>query len=69
MAISRTLVVKSFDQLGNGYQKSITNANPEATNQQIDTFCRAYVGLSTNTYEDTIRVDSESVNAALEEEG
>ena len=66
--IQRTLIIKSNDQLGNAYQKSITFANPEATNQQIDTFCRGLIGLSTNTYEDTIRRDEISVNDALAEE-
>lgn len=68
MAIQRTLLVKSTDTFGNSYQKSITNTNPEATNTQIDTFARAFVGLSKNSYDDTIRRDEESVNEALAEE-
>ncbi len=67
MAISRTLIVKSTDTFGNEYQKSVTHANPEATNTQIDTFARAFVGLSKNTYADTIRRDEESINEALAE--
>lgn len=65
MAIKRTLIVQSTDENGNLYEKSLTHANPAATNQQIDTFCRAAVGLSTNTYKDTIKRDEESVNEAL----
>lgn len=67
MAIQRTLIIKSFDELGNAYQKSLTHVNTTATNQQIDTFCRALNGLSTNTYDDTIRRDEESINQALSE--
>lgn len=67
MAISRTLILKSTDTFGNEYQKSITHANPETTNAQIDTFCRALNGLSTNTYVDTIRRDEESITEALAE--
>ena len=68
MAVSRSLLVKSVDQLGNTYQKTITHANPASTNTQIDTFARAYNNLGTNTYVDTMKVDVESVNEALEEE-
>lgn len=67
MAVQRTLIVKSTDALGNEYQKSITHANPAATAQQIDTFARGIVGLSTNTYSDTIKRDEESINEALAE--
>lgn len=68
MAVSRSLLIKSVDQLGNTYQKTVTHTNPETTNTQIDTFSRAFVGLSTNTYKDTIKVDTESINEALAEE-
>ena len=68
MAISRTLIVKSSDTSGNASAKSITHTNPQATNSQIDTFARALVNLTNNTYVDTIKVDSESVNEALAEE-
>lgn len=67
MSTQRTLILKSADALGNEYQKSITHANPSATNAQIDTFCRAFNNLSTNTYKDTIRRDEESINEALAE--
>lgn len=67
MSTNRTLIIKSTDALGNEYQKSITHANPQSTNAQIDTFCRAFNGLSTNTYVDTIRRDEESINEALAE--
>ena len=68
MAVARSLLIKSVDQLGNNYQKTITHANPESTNTQIDTFARAFTGLSTNTYVDTVKVETESVNEALDEE-
>ena len=68
MAVSRSLLVKSVDNLGNNYQKTITHVNPASTNTQIDTFARAYNNLGTNTYVDTMKVDVESVNEALEEE-
>lgn len=67
--VQRTLIVKSTDTLGNVYQKSMTNANPEATNANIDTFARSLISLSTNTYQDTIKRDEESVTEALAEEG
>lgn len=67
MATKRTLLVNSVDTYGNAKQKAITNVNPESTNEQIDTFARAYVGLSKDTYDDTIRRDEESINEALSE--
>lgn len=66
MAVS--LLVKSVDQLGNNYQKTITHVNPESTNQQIDTFARAFNNLGTNTYVDTVKVETTSINEALVEE-
>ena len=68
MAVSRSLLIKSVDQLGNNYQKTVTHVNPEITNTQLDTFARGYNNLSTNTYVDTMKVDVESVNEALAEE-
>lgn len=67
MAKVRSYIIKSTDQLGNAYQKTFTNANPAATDAQIDTFARAVNNLSTNTYVDTIKVETESVNEALAE--
>lgn len=68
MAVQRTLIIQSKDEMGNEYQKSITHANPAATNEQIDQFSRGLVGLSKNTYADTIKRDEESVSQALAEE-
>lgn len=68
MAVSRSLLIKSVDNLGNSYQKTITHVNPESTNQQIDTFSRAFNNLGTNTYVDTVKVETESINEALVEE-
>lgn len=67
MAKSRTLIVKSTDQLGNEMEKSFSFANPNATAANIDTFARAVVGLSKNTYSDTIVRDEESINEILAE--
>ena len=65
--ISRTLIVKSTDNLGKQYEKSLTSANPSATAANIDTFAKALVGLSTNTYGDTIVRDEFSVNEEVAE--
>jgi hypothetical protein len=65
--VQRTLIVKSTDALGKTFEKSMTHANPNATAANIDTFAKAIVGLSTNTYGDTIIRDETSVNEALAE--
>lgn len=65
--IQRSMIIKSNDAFGNEYSKTVTNVNTAATNQQMDTWARAFVGLSKNTYKDTVRVDSESITEALAE--
>ena len=65
--VNRTLIIKSTDALGNENQKTMTHANPAATAQNIDTFARAVVGLSKDTYVDTIIQDTQSVNEILAE--
>lgn len=65
--INRTLIVKSTDNLGKQYEKSLTSANPNATAANIDTFAKALVGLSTNTYSDTIVREEYSVNEEIGE--
>lgn len=67
MAIERTLILKTKDTLGNAYEKKFSNANPSATDEQIDTFARGLAGLSQNSYDDTICQDSKSINQALKE--
>jgi hypothetical protein len=67
MTTQRTLILKSIDSYGNAKQQAITSANPAATDQQIDTFCRGINGLSKNTYDDTIRRDEVSINESLAE--
>ena len=67
MAVARSLILKSVDQLGNTYQKTIIHVNPESTNAQIDTFARAFNNLGTNTYVDTVKVETESINEAIAE--
>ena len=68
MAIQRSIIIKSTDAFGNAYEKKFGNINPAATNANLDTFARAIQGLSSNTYVDTMRVDSESINEAIAEE-
>lgn len=65
--VNRTLIVKSTDNLGKQYEKSLSAANPNATAANIDTFAKALVGLSTNTYSDTVVRDEFSVNEEIGE--
>lgn len=63
--------VKTVDQMGNEYTTNISKSlgvNPEATYGQIDTASRAIVGLTTNTYRDTILVTEISVNEEVAED-
>lgn len=63
--ISRTLIIKATDPDGDDIQKTLTHANPNATDENIDTFARAFNGLSRNNYVDTIVQDTHSVREAL----
>lgn len=67
MAVQRTLLVNFNDGNGRTYEKQMTHANPNATAANIDTFARALVGLTTNTYQDTVIRDEQSVNEILAE--
>ncbi len=61
--------IKSTDSFGNDYDNKIwSSLNPEATYQQVDAASRALIGLSKNTYDDTILVTSVSVNEVLANE-
>lgn len=61
--------IQSTDTYGENYDtKVMGNLNPEATYQQIDAASRALIGLTKNTYDDTILITSISVNEVLAEE-
>ncbi len=65
--VNRMLILKSTDALGNESVKTMTHANPAATAANIDTFARALINLTTNTYSDTVIRDEQSVNELLAE--
>lgn len=67
MAVKTTLILKSFDQNDNPLETTISNVNPEITAANADIAMRALNGLTTNTYNDTIRRDEQSINEALED--
>ena len=67
MAVQRTLLVNYNDTNGKIYEKQMTHANPSATATNIDAFSRALIGLTTNTYQDTIIREEQSVNEILAE--
>lgn len=68
MAIKRTLVIQSTNATtGELVQRNFSNANPNASAANIDTFSRAINGLSTNIYSDTKILDESSVNEILAE--
>lgn len=61
--------IQSKDSFDNNYDTKIFNScNPEATYQQVDAASRALIGLTKNTYYDTILVTNVSVNEVLAEE-
>lgn len=62
----RTLVLQSRNpDTGETVQRNISNANPAATVQNIDTFMRSVNSLTNNTYIDSLIVDTKSVNEEL----
>ena len=65
--VKTTLIIKSNDLNGNALEKTISNVNPALTDANADICARAINGLTTNTYDDTIRRDEKSINEALEE--
>ena len=67
MAKKCDLIIKSTDTLGNEQSKTYGCVNPNATAANIDTSARAINGLTTNTYKDTLKVTTESVNELLSE--
>lgn len=65
MATKRTLTLISRDTNNEISQKNISNVNPNATYQNLDTFARAFNALSTNTYVDSLVVNTVSLNEEL----
>lgn len=68
MAAKTTLVLQMTDTDNNLLEKSITYANPAASNSVLANFSEAVVGLTTNTYVDTKRIDTISLNEAIADE-
>lgn len=66
-----SMKILSRDALGNDAETTINTSrlfvNPSATYQQVDTFARALMGTSTNTYNDTNLITVISVNEVLAE--
>lgn len=61
--------IKSTNSFGDEYNNKILGAlNPSATYQQVDATSRALIGLSKNTYSDSILVTEVSVNEVLASE-
>lgn len=67
---STTLQLLVNDTLGNAIQRSISYANPNATNYVLNQFARQLNSLSTNTFNAVWRIDKEDItNATNEQEG
>ena len=64
MAAKTSLIALMVDPDDNLLKKSIPYANPEASNADLAAFSKKAVGLTTNTYVDTQRVDVISLNEA-----
>lgn len=61
--------IKSTNSFGETVQTKILGAmNPEATYTEVDTANRALIGLTKNTYDDTVLTTEISVNEKLAEE-
>mgnify|MGYP003408251845 CR=1 FL=1 len=58
--------IKSTDSFDNEYDNKIWGSlNPSTTYEQIDAASRALIGLSKNTYGDSILITEISVNEVL----
>lgn len=66
MAIKRNLTIIAKDGSGDIVQRNVPFVNPEASLENLDKFSRALNGLTTNTYSDTLVVDTRSLNEELE---
>lgn len=67
MAKTTTLQLLARDTGGNDIQRSITNANPNASNYVLKTFAQQINGLTTNTFRGAVRIDKEDITAATNE--
>ena len=67
MAKSTSLQLFVNDTLGNPIQRTITHANPNASNYVLKTFAQQLNSLSTNTFNAVFRVDKEDITNATNE--
>ena len=56
-----SLVIQSTDGSDKKQTNTITNINPEATNEQIQTFAQKIIALTTDSYQGVTKVTKESV--------
>lgn len=63
--MQKSLIINSVDQSGNARAKSITNINPEASNEQLQEFAQRLTALSTNTYSGASVVTKSDVTEAV----
>lgn len=68
MATKTSLILQMTDTNDNLLQKSVPYANPEASNSDLAAFSKKIVGLTTNTYVDTQRIDKISLNEVVDDE-
>lgn len=62
MATDTTLSVSYLDPNNNASQKSITYANPTASNSDLVNFVKASFNLTNNTYVGTTRIDKQKID-------
>ncbi len=67
MAKSTTLQLLVNDALGNAIQRSVTHANPNASNYVLKNFAVQLNSLSTNTFNAVFRIDKEDITNATNE--
>lgn len=63
--MQKSLIINSVDQSGKAKSKSITNINPEASNEQLQEFAQRLTALSTNTYSGASVVTKSDVTEAV----
>jgi len=56
-----SLVIQSTDGSDKKQTNTITNINPEATNEQIKMFAQKIIALTTDSYQGVTKVTKESV--------
>ena len=52
-----SIIINSTDALGKSSQKTFTDVNPNASNDQLATFGQMLAAVSSNTYNGTTRID------------